>query len=58
MNNKQWLVSDFINTNVPVLLKPTFLSLMQEWDGSMNVLCSFYDQDVLVMKLKEAREMV
>ena len=33
-----------------------FLSLMQEWDGSKNTIESFYEEDILDMKLKEALE--
>ena len=33
-----------------------FYELMKEWDGSTGTWNSFYDEDVLGMKLKEAWE--
>lgn len=56
--NRQELVSTFIAKQVPNQYRERFIYLMAEWDKSnaQGVLYSFYDKNVLLMKLKEAME--
>jgi len=53
----QMQVREFTNKYVPLENRKKFCQLMKEWDGdNYNVLNSFYDMDVLKMKLKESNE--
>jgi hypothetical protein len=49
-------INDFIQKYVPLENRKKFTTLMKEWDGNNTVLRSFYDMDVLKMKLKESNE--
>ena len=49
-------VRDFVGEHVADEYRSKFYQLMQEWDMSPNVYNSFYDMDVLFMKLDEAKE--
>lgn len=52
----QMLVQDFISLYVKSNLRKKFLRIMIEWDGRRDVVNSFYDLDVLNIKLKESGE--
>lgn len=43
---------------VPSDVRPKFMELMKEHDGNASVGYAFYDIDVLIMKLNEARKII
>lgn len=49
-------VYEYISNKYGANVASKFYDLMVEWDGSKNVLSSFYNKDVLDMKLNEALE--
>lgn len=49
-------VYEYISNKYGANVASKFYNLMAEWDGSKNVLSSFYNKDVLDMKLNEALE--
>jgi hypothetical protein len=50
------MVNEFVGKYVPMEYRKKFNQLMREWDGSFGTSWSFYDMDVLYMKLDEAKE--
>ena len=50
-------VREYIRRFVATEYEPIFVRLMREWDGQPNMLGAFYDEDVLKMKLDEAKEL-
>lgn len=45
-----------VNNNYGKSIASKFYSLMKEWDRRSDVWNSFYDEDLLKIKLKEANE--
>jgi len=53
---KSMQVKEFANRYVCTELRGVFARLMREHDGLPNYHLAFYDMDVLVVKLEEAKE--
>ncbi len=56
MNNKHVRVSEYSIKMVLPEHREKFIELMIEWDGSTDVVNSWYDWNVLTMKHNEAIE--
>ena len=50
-------VADYLRDHVNSQDKDNFLQLIREWDGSYNVLDSFYDLDLLHQLNRASKEM-